>query len=740
MVDGEILARRAVSKTVDLISLIARHASNIDGTSSTTTTSTSSSASTSCAPNDSSPRCELPAKSNSGIAIGLGIAIPVFVAFVMFVVLSIRHRRLVKKEDEEARAIEDNDDGFTKIPLKRSEATLNGNAYNNSRNFGSNDPRTPREKDQFDGYPQPPPPALGSKASMTTLAENPFETPGSLYQLPELNPSQASLSTYDPFEKSRYPNSEDVQEGKTPKFTTNPYGAMNSMKYASSQQALNSASTTSLPSNSRALTPSNNNSSNKNGNNDYDHYLNHSNNNTGYDNYQQDTRKNDNSPPTPPAPRRTSYEETSNLSKVPTHTPSTAVAPQFPAPETASNVFSETAELPSKPPYQSSQEDEPSRKQEEMPPRAQKGVQFSQEDIEKDERQQNAGDKNDDYDEHEMSSEKKLSRSDTKNFDRVKSVYKEYFPSSMHSPEHKAQEMNDHVPEQDLSGEYQNTHDQGHYPEQHGQQAYYDPQQQGYYDSQQDYYDPQQQGNYDPQQQDYYDSQQPSERPNNLAIDTSLPMPPSAQGCPITPRTIDSQASVRSNGGHVVHTRVNKIELSALPVPHNLSDNVSAIEYSKIRRNYENSSTSRAASPAPGTPGSSSTGAGGPEGSAYSPFIPVYNPLDNNLMYPEHDAVSSNVPLPSPAQLRQSIAYMTNLEFQRPKKYNNDLSDSLSSPGSSTVPGSASSLLSPGDGRPSTPAGARAMIGIAPRVRPPSELVPDSKTQFEKLRPTMEMR
>lgn len=669
MVESSSFFNMAATKTVDLI---VRQLSD----SGTTTSSASASSSATCGANDSSPRCELPAKSNSGIAIGLGIAVPCTIALIMFIVLGLRHRKVVQREDEESRKIDaDNDDGFSEIPLKRSNMTLNANNHNDP-----NDPKTPYEKQHFD-IPPGSLPSLPSKASMTTLTENPFSTPGSPYHIPELSSSQVSLNNYDPYDRTRYPPSGDIYRSQSPSYPpsvhhhqsqnqhydTNPYGNLNSDKYNSSKQALNNPSSLSL-------------------NTSRDMYQ-----NSNYNDERQQQRDFDDdhdnqSIPAPPFRRRASYEGSSTLSVVSSHTPTTAIAPQFPAPETA-NVHGETDEVPPSPPT--------------PPPVAapRKAVQFNQSDIDKDEQASN---------DPSSESKSKLGRSDTKNFDRVKSVYKEYFPTHMQSPERKPQEVFDFVPEERLDQNGQ----QGQYYEQ-------DPHQQQYYEQ-----DPHQ------QQQQYYDQdsqqQNPSGRPNLPMIDTSLQMPLGTV-LPSTPRTVDSRASNQSTG-HVIHSHVNKIELTTLPVPHNLSDNVSSIEYSKVRRNYEaGSPSSRSASPAPG---SASVNA-----SMSSTVIPVYNPLDNNLMYPGNDSNSSNMALPTPAQMRQSVAYMTNLEFQRPKKYNIDYSDSLSSSRPSSP-----ALGGPDGSRPGTPAGARAMIGIAPRVRPPSELVPDSKTQFEKLRPTMEMR
>lgn len=128
-------------------------------------------------------------------------------------------------------------------------------------------------------------------------------------------------------------------------------------------------------------------------------------------------------------------------------------------------------------------------------------------------------------------------------------------------------------------------------------------------------------------------------------------------------------------------------QLKTLPTPHNLNDSGSTIEYASQSRNRSSSNP-------------------------LSPSFPAYNPITSPISTVSFDQKSE---LPSPSQLRQSVAMFTSNDYAVPKKFANESR-------------SRSNSLRPENGnfQPS-------------RQRPPSELVPDVKSQMEKLRPQMNM-
>uniref|UniRef100_A0A060T502 ARAD1B00308p n=1 Tax=Blastobotrys adeninivorans TaxID=409370 RepID=A0A060T502_BLAAD len=142
-------------------------------------------------------------------------------------------------------------------------------------------------------------------------------------------------------------------------------------------------------------------------------------------------------------------------------------------------------------------------------------------------------------------------------------------------------------------------------------------------------------------------------------------------------------------------------KLTALPTPHSLSETENPLSYAPQRR--------------------VKTG-GGPASPKYSPSYSVLNRSHTGEV------------LPSPHALRSSVVLTSNLEYAPPKKYqaNNRLrSNSLTSP---TLPSSGSayemSPSAPGSGH-STP---RLGSGFS------TSLVPDARNDGDLLRPTMDMR
>lgn len=711
---NDIQSSTKAAENLDFVKLFIRTGSDTQSSSTSTSSDSTAAATTSCSPNDHSARCELPVKSNSGLAIGCGVAVPVVAALIMIIVLSIRRRRLVRKEDEEAKRIDDDDDVmFPEMNLKNPRNgegnPAGGLGYKKEMDGQSqmsdntNEPKNRFENENSGMYPYPPHQqnALKSQVSLNSLRENPFSTPGSPYQIPELSSSQVSLNNYDPFDQARYPPSGEIYRMGSPKRggsekSVNPYGPLNGSKYRSSKQALNT-SNVSLNTQKLTINTFNLGNGSDSGNN----------NTRNLDETRNEDDYDDQYYPPPPFRRRNSYEESSTLSVVSSHTPTTAFAPQFPAPESANIHGDETDDYPGSPESMSP-----------LPPR--KGVQF-----------EGVGDKEEE-EENEGTKERngKLGRSDTKNFERVKSVYKEYFPNEMQSPEHRAQEMFDNVPEQGLEQGYYSQNDMNNGDDVNNNYGY--AQNDGYVDQYQN-----------SQNMNFNNPESYTSSPPSSSSFLSSSSPQSSTGTSTTSNTIGTanttsdkssqQLQQQFSDKHVVHTHVSKLNLSNLPVPHNISDTFSEIGYKQAPRRTQDSNSNQDLQAPPLPSSASALSSVSTADTANSGLIPVYNPLDNNLMYPENDLKSSNVALPSPAQLRQSVAYMTNLEFKPPKKYNNgsnNNADSLSINGDAYSDGSRSS-------RPGTPVNG---FGGGSKVRPPSELVPDSKSQFEKLRPTMEMR
>ncbi|ANB15761.1 hypothetical protein AWJ20_3405 [Sugiyamaella lignohabitans] len=132
-------------------------------------------------------------------------------------------------------------------------------------------------------------------------------------------------------------------------------------------------------------------------------------------------------------------------------------------------------------------------------------------------------------------------------------------------------------------------------------------------------------------------------------------------------------------------------DLAKLPVPHNLDEHDSPLAYAPQRRHNKG-----AASP-----------------------IPAFNPLNNWS--------NEDVGLPSPHELRKSVALMN---FAPPKKF----VGAGSSAGNSRAGSLASSVSSP-----TGQWGASSPLPVSLKARPSSQLVPDAK-DTQMLRPQMDMR
>ncbi|VVT56923.1 uncharacterized protein SAPINGB_P005410 [Magnusiomyces paraingens] len=799
----------AISKTLPL--LFER--------SPTPTDSDTASTSTSCAPNDNSARCQTPVKDNTGIAVGLGVGVPVFIAICVLLYLQLRHKRQLRKEDEGSKELDvENDDDFgTAVPppmmmMMSNNNNAGGGYEKNQTNYSVQQLHSkPSEQTLIDSsssnnqYALPKNNnqdfATDPRLAMTTPkpqvydSANPFATPNSLYQIPHLQSSQRSLNNYDPYDKSAYPPSGDI------------YNTLSNTSYPPSLAT-------------RPSSPTNNNY-----NNPYGQSFNAINASSQYTLLRQQPS---NQTLKANGPQQRSLTDTTTTSSTSTKQPistvsaahqySTQTAPQassqaastvsLPQTQQSSHSLATMRETPDNNSQPSSFSNLESRQQQQQQQQQQE-LSHNKNNLSIMSTSQYSGDDEDDdttttlsfhnpsnslntpstgaslagdestqhspsYGENAQAKGDARESVNNRDFDRVKSVYKEYFPTGMHSPEISATNTDSgfdfaSIPESPLDQQQQQNSANVQY--QYSEQApvanssspsiaehqpaykkaaknlpainttlgspYQQPQSQSQSESQsqpqpQPQLQPQPQFHSQPhsQQQQQFDQMELYNlpMPHDPAAIRSMSSTPTGNIIPSSP----SQASFRSarSGAHTPVTHVPRVELSAFPVPHNLSETDSPIAYAPIRKNYalaHSASSTDLAELTNGTRSNSfSSGTNVPQSpvSAASPIIPVYNPLHNNLNYPE--AESSNMVLPSPHQLRKSIALMTSLEFRPPNKYANEERNI------NTMTPEEREVRRREDG---------SVVAInAGRFRPPSALVPDDKTQKEKLRPTMEMR
>lgn len=196
----------------------------------------------SCGPNDNSAECETPVHTNV-IAIVLGIVIPLVGAIVVLTFLHFRHVKKLKKENEDSKDIDVDNDDFDPREFAGMAAKSNGYPPQfNSPGLHS----TTSFDSEVSSFQKP----------SNTNGQNPFQTP---YQLPQLSSSQRSLNNYDVFDKTAYPPSGAIYD--SPKYpsslhthsrpsspgsiVSNPYSDSHQIPYGlnPSQQALNPSST-----------------------------------------------------------------------------------------------------------------------------------------------------------------------------------------------------------------------------------------------------------------------------------------------------------------------------------------------------------------------------------------------------------------------------------------------------------------------------------------------------------------
>lgn len=713
---------------------------------------TSSSPSSSCTPGDKSPTCETPVKNNTGLAIGLGAGIPLFIAFVALLYLHLRNKRKLKKEDEDDKNIDIDNDDFGTIGrltpaairnykmAKSSQQTLTDDMDDvdlNDISNGNNNKYIINEKKSHSSH--------SSGSNHSPISPTGYNNPASpFYAIPELESSQKSLHNYNPFDKTAYPPTSVIysnpsyppsaytRSGSPVSIMSNPYGPTNNnLRGVSSKQNLNNQYQQQNQSRPQLEPIDTAGSYHSN-----DNINNNNNNSTGV--------------PRAPFRRRLSHGS-STLSIVSSHTPTTITPKSLAIPVTASAAQVDRTSASSQLSSTNIGIETDNQQINNNNNTSNQNVKFDQDE------QQQQYNKDDD---NETTNSSNLNRSDTKvnrDFDRVKSVYKEYFPNNnLDSPEQKSKEFdferdgddeddlivdngnnnnntqmqagqnyNQQQPPENIQQQQQLSHNNNnninnqeqydhydHYNDDHQQNDLVNPQYASY--------------NQDYQQPLQFQQQQPLASPASSATFRSAPSPgensfnnthrnpiQQQQNIPYPPPTpssitysgppsqAPSQASFRS-----VQQLPN---LSKLPVPHNLSETDSSISYARVNRHGGASTPSN---------NNSNNNNEDPD-DLLSPSIPVYNPMHNGLSNQDESQ-----PLPSPHQFRKSVALMTNFEFTPPKKYITNESE---------VQGSNGSIHSVNSRRPGTPTG-----GV--QARPASELVFDSKTQMDKLRPTMQMR
>jgi hypothetical protein len=196
----------------------------------------------SCAPNDNSAACETPVHTNV-IAIVLGIVIPLVGAMAVLIYLHFRHVKKLEKEIEDSKDIDVDNDDFDPREFAGMAKKANGYpSHFNSPGLQS----TVSFDSEVSSFHKP------SNAN----GQNPFQTP---YQIPQLASSQRSLNNYDLFDKTAYPPSGAIYD--SPKYpsslhthsrpsspasvVSNPYSDSHQIPYGLnySQQALNPSST-----------------------------------------------------------------------------------------------------------------------------------------------------------------------------------------------------------------------------------------------------------------------------------------------------------------------------------------------------------------------------------------------------------------------------------------------------------------------------------------------------------------
>lgn len=193
-----------------------------------------------CSGKSDSAECETPVHTNY-LAISLGVVIPLVSALAVLIYLHFRNMKLIKKEEEEDKAIDIDTDDFdpreamgyrsNKMPSPMNEEKILSNTQAG--------PETPKKTHR------PPPLNL----------QDPFAGP---YQIPQLASSATSLNNYDPYDLSAYPPSiynspqyppSIYRRSASPgSIISNPYSDSHQVPYGGknpSQQALN-PSTTSL--------------------------------------------------------------------------------------------------------------------------------------------------------------------------------------------------------------------------------------------------------------------------------------------------------------------------------------------------------------------------------------------------------------------------------------------------------------------------------------------------------------
>lgn len=154
-----------------------------------------------CGPKDNSPECEKPVHDNS-LAIGLGVAIPLFFVIVSLTILHFRHIKKLKKEEEASKDIDIDNEYYDPMELKGIQ--------HQSSSYTSNNPG---EKTVVNSS------TTSLNPNNLMVLDNPFNQ--FQYNLPALSSSQKSLNNYNPYDKSAYPPSGTIYEH--PKYPPSVY-------------------------------------------------------------------------------------------------------------------------------------------------------------------------------------------------------------------------------------------------------------------------------------------------------------------------------------------------------------------------------------------------------------------------------------------------------------------------------------------------------------------------------------
>jgi hypothetical protein len=194
-------------------SFVAEHAASTSIAESITTSIPALVRRASCGPKDNSPECEMPVRDNS-LAIGLGVAIPLFFVIVSLTWLHFRHIKKLKREEEATKDIDVDNDEFDPTEIKNIQHKSSAYTLNSSGEKGSSVNYS----------------TTSFNPDSPVVPNNPFNQ--FHYNIPALNSSQKSLNNYDPYDLSAYPPSGTIYE--TPRLPPSVYTRSSSLSEVTS--------------------------------------------------------------------------------------------------------------------------------------------------------------------------------------------------------------------------------------------------------------------------------------------------------------------------------------------------------------------------------------------------------------------------------------------------------------------------------------------------------------------------